>query len=107
MAAGGVRSRQPAPASIEPFMKISALAMASTLGLLWGLAMAIVGIANSLNPAYGGALIEALGSVYPGYEGSGTAGDVAIGIAYGVIDGAFAGWVIASVYNVFLRRVGG
>ena len=82
-------------------MKISANALA--LGLLWGLAMAIVGIANSVNPAYGGALIQALSSVYPGYEGSG----VAIGIAYGVVDGAFAGWVIASVYNFFLGRVAG
>ena len=92
---------------MQPFMKISAIALALTLGLLWGLAMAIVGIANSLNPAYGGALIEALGSVYPGYEGSGTAGDVAVGIMYGVIDGTLAGWVIASVYNFFLGRVAG
>ena len=75
--------------------------------MLWGLAMAIVGIANSINPAYGGELIEALSSVYPGYEGSGAAGDVVIGIVYGVVDGAFAGWLIASVYNFFLRRVGG
>ena len=52
-------------------MKISASALALTLGLLWGLAKAIVGIVNSINPAYGGALIEALSSVYPGYEGSG------------------------------------
>ena len=64
-----------------PFMKISATALALTLGLLWGLAMAIVGIANSVNPAYGGALIQALSSVYPGYEGSGAAGDVAIGLS--------------------------
>ena len=81
-------------------------ALALTLALLWSLAMAIVGIANSINPAYG-ELIQALSSVYPGYEGSGAAGDVAIGIAYGVVDGAFVGWVIASVYNFFLRRVGG
>ena len=88
-------------------MKISATALALTLGLLWGLAMAIVGIANSVNPAYGGALIQALSSVYPGYEGSGAAGDVAIGIVYGLVDGAFAGWVIASVYNFSLKRAGG
>ena len=87
-------------------MKISATALAMTLSLLWGLAMAIIGIANAMNPAYGGALIEALSSVYPGYEGSGAALDVALGIAYGIIDGALAGWVIASVYNFFLGRTG-
>ena len=85
-------------------MKISATALAMTLGLLWGLAMAIVGIANAMNPAYGAALIEALSSVYPGYEGSGAPLDVALGIACGLIDGAIAGWVIASVYNFFLGR---
>ena len=88
-------------------MRISAIALTLTLGLLWGLAMAIVGIANSINPAYGGELIQALASVYPGYDGSGAAGDVVIGILCGVVDGAFAGWVIASVYNFFLRRVAG
>jgi hypothetical protein len=88
-------------------MKISATALVMTLSLLWGLAMAIVGIANSMNPAYGGPLIEALSSVYPGYEGSGAVLDVVLGIAYGLIDGALAGWVIASVYNFFLRRTGG
>jgi hypothetical protein len=88
-------------------MKISAIALALTLGLLWGLAMAIVGIANAMNPAYGGALIEALSSVYPGYEGSGAVLDVVLGIAYGLIDGALAGWVIAAVYNFFLGRTSG
>ncbi len=87
-------------------MKISAIALALTLGLLWGLAMAIIGIANAMTPAYGGALIEALSSVYPGYEGSGAAIDVTLGIAYGIVDGALAGWVIASVYNFLLGRTG-
>lgn len=88
-------------------MKISATALALTLGLLWGLAMAMIGIANSVNPAYGGALIEVLSSLYPGYEGSGAAGDVVIGTAYGLVDGAFGGWLIASIYNFFLGRVAG
>ena len=86
-------------------MKISATALAMTLSLLWGLAMAIIGIANAMNPAYGGALIAALSSVYPRYEGSGAPLDVVLGIACGIVDGALAGWVIAAVYNFFLGQV--
>ena len=85
-------------------MRISPPALALTLGVLWGAAMLIMGVVHAIIPSYGSGFFDVMGSVYPGIEGSGTAGDVLLGTVYGLVDGALGGLLIAWVYNFFLRR---
>ena len=88
-------------------MKLSAKALALTLGALWGGAMFLIGILNAVMPPYGADLLVVMGSVYPGIFGAGTASEAFLGAAYGAIDGGLAGLVIAWLYNLFLERAGG
>ena len=85
-------------------MRISPPALALTLGVLWGGAMLIIGLLHAVNPSYGASFFEVMGSVYPGVEGTGTAGDVLLGMTYGLGDGVLGGLLIAWVYNFFLGR---
>jgi hypothetical protein len=85
-------------------MKLSAKALALTIGLLWGGAMFLIGILNMLIPPYGADILVVLGSVYPGVFGAGTFSEALLGAAYGAIDGALAGLLIAWVYNYCVER---
>lgn len=87
-------------------MKLSAKALALTIGVLWGGAMFLIGILNVVIPPYGADLLVVLGSVYPGIFGAGTVSEALLATAYGAIDGALAGVLIAWVYNFFLERSG-
>ena len=87
-------------------MRISPRALSLTLGVLWGGAMLIIGVVHAIIPSYGAGFFEVMGSVYPGFEGAGTAGDVLLGTVYGLVDGALGGLLIAWVYNFFLGRFG-
>ncbi len=72
-------------------MRISARALALTLGVLWGGAMLIIGVVHAFTPSYGAGFFAVMGSIYPGIEGTGTAGDVILGMVYGLVDGALRG----------------
>ena len=87
-------------------MRISPRALACTLGVLWGGAMLVIGVAHAVSPSYGAGFFEVMGSVYPGIKGTGTAWDVILGTVYGLVDGALGGLLIAWVYNFFLPRFG-
>jgi len=81
-------------------MKFSVIAMASTLGVLWGAAILIVALANLIWPSYGVAFLELAASIYPGYRPSSGLGSVITGTLYGLVDGAGAGAVFAWLYNL-------
>ena len=49
-------------------MKLDAKAMAVTLGLLWGGALLIVGLANLAWEGYGDGFLNVMASIYPGYQ---------------------------------------
>ena len=66
--------------------------------------MLVVGVAHAANPSYGAGFFEVMGSVYPEIAGSGTEGDVILGMVYGLVDGALGGLLVAWVYKFFLRR---
>jgi hypothetical protein len=68
--------------------------------------MFLIGILNFLIPPYGADLLVVLGSVYPGVFGAGTLSEALLGTAYGAVDGALAGLLIAWVYNFFVERSG-
>ena len=44
-------------------------------------------------PSYGGDFLRMVSSVYPGFHDTRTAGEVIVGMVYGLADGAIAGGV--------------
>ncbi|MAE63503.1 MAG: hypothetical protein CMJ18_04465 [Phycisphaeraceae bacterium] len=80
-------------------MKLSIRALATTVAILWGGAVLLVGLANLIWPSYGGAFLEVVASIYPGYHASGTIGSVIVGTLYAIIDGAVGGLIFAWLYN--------
>lgn len=83
-------------------MKLNVKGLALTLGLVWGiLGMFLVGLCNVIWPTYGAAFLEVMASVYPGYHGTPSFGQVIVGTLYGIVDGAVAGAIVAWVYNRF------
>ncbi len=84
-------------------MKLDIKAMAITLGLVWGGAVLLVGVANLIWPNYGQAFLEVVASVYPGYTAGTSIGQLIVGTLYGLLDGAVGGAVIAWLYNLFAQ----
>ncbi len=81
-------------------MKLDIRAMALTGAIGWGgLALFLTGLANLIWPGYGQAFLDVAASLYPGYEAAASFGQVIVGTLYGALDGAFAGAVLAWVYN--------
>lgn len=84
-------------------MKLNVEAMAISLALIWGvLAMFLVGVANLIRPGYGQAFLNLMASLYPGYNGTASIGQVMIGTLYGLLDGAIGGALFAWLYNRFV-----
>ena len=79
-------------------MRLNLKALAIALGLAWGAGVFLVGVAHLLWPGYGGAFLEVVASVYPGYHVGGF-GEVIVGTLYALLDGAGCGLVIAWLYN--------
>lgn len=80
-------------------MKLSIKAMALTCSTIWGLSIAIVGIANLIWPSYAVAFLDVISSVYPGYQAGTGFGSVIVGTLYAAIDGAVGGVLLAGLYN--------
>ena len=87
-------------------MRLSILALASTLGVFWGAAILIVAVANLLWPSYGRAFLDLAASIYPGYRPGFGLASVITATLYGLVDGAVAGAVVAWLYNVMAHRRG-
>ena len=86
-------------------MKIDVRALGFSLALLWGGGILVTGIANLIWPTYGIEFLEMLASVYPGYQGTASFGQVLVGTLYGVLDldGLVGGLVLGWLYNLFSR----
>jgi hypothetical protein len=82
-------------------MKLNLRALSIACGILTGAAILIVGIANIAWNGYGIKFLEIMASVYPGYDASGSIGDMIVGTLYGVVDGLVFGWVFGWLYNRF------
>jgi hypothetical protein len=85
-------------------MKLNVKAMAFGIGIVWGAAVLLTGIANLLWTGYGTIFLQCMASVYPGYKASGSIGDLIIGVAYAVVDGGIFGLLLAWLYNRFLTK---
>jgi hypothetical protein len=84
-------------------MRINVIALSVTAALLWGAAILIVASANLIWPGYGGAFLELVASVYPGYDPGPGIGSIITGTLYGLVDGAIAGAVVGWLYNFISR----
>ncbi|NIS67978.1 MAG: hypothetical protein GTO12_03205 [Proteobacteria bacterium] len=85
-------------------MKLNVRAVAFTAGILWALAVLLVGVANLIWPGYGVAFLQLMASIYPGYQATGSIGEVIIGALYALVDGAVCGLVFGWLYNLFAGK---
>jgi hypothetical protein len=88
----------------EVEMKLNVKALASTAGILWALALLLVGAANLVWSGYGVAFLRLMASVYPGYHAAGSVGDLIVGTLYALVDGAVCGLVFGWLYNLFIGK---
>ena len=84
-------------------MKLSAVAFAVTVAVVWGAAIFVIGGINALVPGYGETVLALVASIYPGYEASGGLGDLLLGTTYAFADGLAGGFVFALLYNTVVR----
>ena len=68
-----------------------------TLGILWGLAMLLLGLVHHWVPSYGTEFFKAISSVYIGFKP--TIVGSFIGFAWGFVDFFVFGFLIAYIYN--------
>jgi len=85
-------------------MKLNLKALVLTAGILWALAIFLVGVLNLIWSGYGVAFLKLIASVYPGYHASSSIGDVIVGTLYAFVDGAICGLVFGWLYNLFVGK---
>ncbi|NIN00933.1 MAG: hypothetical protein GTO24_23465 [candidate division Zixibacteria bacterium] len=85
-------------------MKLNLKALVLTAGILWALAVLLVGILNLISPGYGVAFLKLIASIYPGYHATGSFGDLIVGTLYALVDGAICGLVFGWLYNLFVGK---
>ena len=83
-------------------MKLNIGALAAAVGLFWGGSILLVGVSNLIWTGYGSAFLQLAASIYPGYSGTASFGQVIIGTLYGLVDGAIGGAIFAWLYNLLL-----
>jgi len=84
-------------------MKLSIKSLALASGILWGVAMLGMGLANLIWANYGQLFLQMMASAYPGYHATRSIAEVIVGTLYGFVDGLIAGAVFAWLYNQFAR----
>jgi hypothetical protein len=80
-------------------MKLSIKKFTLSCGILWGLAIFMVSVANLIWPGYGLLFLTIIASVYPGYEATSGINSIIIGTLYGIVDAGIAGALFAYIYN--------
>ena len=81
-------------------MKFNIPAATITGGIGFAAALGLCGLLNIVFEGYAQPLLELMASVYPGYDASGTIGDLIIGCLYAVADGCIAGCGLSLLYNL-------
>lgn len=85
-------------------MALDVKALALTAGLFWAAATFLTALVNLFSPGYGLAFLEAMASLYPGYDGPAGAGSVFVVTLYALVDAAVCGFLFALVYNALAGR---
>jgi hypothetical protein len=86
-------------------MKFSVRGLAMASGILWGVVMLVMGLANLIWGSYGQQFLQTMASVYPGYHATRSVAEVVVGTLYGAVDGFIGGAVFAWLYNQFAKSV--
>ncbi len=81
--------------------QIHALSFALAFGVVWGIAMFIIGILGWLC-GFGLVFIELFGSVYIGFAPT-FIGSI-IGLFFGFCDAFIGGFILAILYNFFVKK---
>lgn len=84
-------------------MTLNIKALTLTGGIVWCAAVLLAGILNLISGHYAVGFLKVMASLYPGYQASGSFGDILVGALYAFIDGAVAGLVVAWLYNRLSR----
>ena len=84
-------------------MKLNIKGLAITCAIFWGGSILVVGGLNTVWTGFGGAFLEVVASIYPGYSGEPGFGQVIIGTLYATADGAIGGAIFAWLYNCFAK----
>lgn len=87
-------------------MKLQVKAMAAAAAVLWGAAVLLVALLNLALPPYGGAFLQLVASIYPGFHPGAGAVSVLVGTLWALLDGAIGGALFALLYNFFAARFG-
>lgn len=85
-------------------MRINVIALSVAASLLWGGAILVVASASLIWPGYGGAFLQLIASIYPGYSPGTGIGSAIAGAIYGLADGAIAGAIFGLLYNFVSRK---
>lgn len=84
-------------------MSLNAKALGIAFGIAWGVGVLCVGLTHLIWPGYGGAFLDVVSSVYPGYQVGGF-GSVIVGTLYAVVDGAVCGAIVGWMYNMAAQK---
>jgi ABC-type phosphate transport system permease subunit len=85
-------------------MRLNLKAITITAGIIWALAIFLVGIMNLIWSGYGNAFLQVIASLYPGFDAERSIGDVIVGTVYALVDGAACGFVFGWIYNLFVGK---
>ncbi len=85
-------------------MRMDLKALSLTVAIVWGGSILLIGLTNLIWASYGVAFLEVAASIYPGYRGPSSFGQVIVGTLYGVVDGFMGGLVIGWIYNLFVPK---
>lgn len=80
--------------------KLAPKAAAFAGALLWGGGVFLVALVNRFYHGYGLDFLKMLDSIYPGYQAVPALRQVVFGTGYALVDGALAGFIFASLYNL-------
>lgn len=84
----------------EVEMKLSVKGLALTAGIVWAVCILCTGILNLIWPSYGGAFLDMVRSIYPGYAAMSGFFGVIVGTCYGFVDGLVCGALFGWIYNM-------
>jgi hypothetical protein len=82
-------------------MRISLVAITLSSSIVWGATLLFAGLLHMADPAYGGAFLQMMSSVYPGADTAPTLGRILLGTVYGLVDGAVVGILFGLLYSAF------
>ncbi len=87
-------------------MKLNLKALSLTSGIVWALALFLTGVINLIwhGYGYGDAFLKIMASLYPGYNASGSIGDLIVGTLYAFVDGLICGLVFGWLYNSLVGK---